>query len=177
MVAHSAPPAIQAQPATGIAPPAISPMAAAPVAAPPNSIDADIASQNHAGINLLLSDAIDQIKAGNLVMVFENFASPVGLAQLTPDVKKTLEDVLPFHLTTGDTTIWADVLTAMQTQTPTFNDAGDRATFEISDPTGHSQPLRPITLQKVNGQWYFTITDVLRGAAGFGLTQNPPHGI
>ncbi len=42
----------------------------------------------------------------------------------------------------------------MQSQTPTINDAGDLATYMISDPTGRDTTQKPLSFRKIDGKWY-----------------------
>jgi len=125
-------------------------------------------------INTALASVMDRIQSGDLVGVLENFSAPDSLARLTPEGKASIEDALPAHEGKPEIQIWLAVLQDMQSQTPVYNGAGDQATYEIADPTGRGLTLRPMTLQKIDGQWYFTVTGILRGIAGFGLANDPP---
>lgn len=165
-----------------IALPAVAP-APKPAESTPTPAEPDAATEDQKKINTMLASAIDQIQNGNLVDVFETFQSPDSLAQMKPDTKIALEEPLrdreatPGIQATPEIQIWIQVLQAMKDQTPTYNDAGDQATYAISDPTGRGIVMRPLVLHKVNGQWYFTGTGILLGVIGFGLNLNPPLGL
>ncbi len=129
-------------------------------------------------INTLITNTIDLVQADDLETVFETLSSPDSFDNMTPGGKASIEAALPLHKGTGETQIWIQVLRAMQNQTPVYNADGDRATYKISDPTGRGVIIPfPVILRKVGDQWYFSATDILRGAIGFGLAQDPPVGL
>jgi hypothetical protein len=160
-----------------VAAPTVAP-AATPAPKPaeptPTPAEPEAGTEDQKEINTMLSSAVDQIQNGNLVDMFENFVPPDQLAEMKRNGITALEEALQNKQGQPEIQIWIQVLQAMKEETPTYNDAGDQATYAISDPTGRGITLRPIVLHKVNGQWYFTATDILIGGAGFGLAQNPP---
>jgi cytoskeletal protein RodZ len=136
--------------------------------------DAIAATDSPKDINATISAVISLVQTGNLVTVFKNYTSPSTYLIENPDAENTLEETMKNWENTPESQIFVQVLQAMKDETPTYNDAVDRATYNITDPTGRNLDLRSITLQKIDGEWRFTHTDIMRGAAGFGLNKNPP---
>ncbi len=129
-----------------------------------------------AELTAALSGLVEQIQSNDFSAILDNYADPVSLAQMRADAP-AIENY--FHTTPHSpmTDIWVQVLQGMKDQTPEFNGAGDVATYNVSDPTGRGIDIQPITLHRVNGQWYFTVTGILKGAAGYGLMNDPPGGM
>ncbi|HTB62445.1 MAG TPA: hypothetical protein VK737_02555 [Opitutales bacterium] len=125
-------------------------------------------------INTTISDVISLVQTGDLVMVFKNYTAPDAYLISHPGAESTLAENMKNWENTPESQIFVQVLQAMKDETPAYNDAGDRATYNITDPTGRNLNLRSITLQKIDGEWRFTHTDIMRGAVGFGLNKNPP---
>ncbi len=123
-----------------------------------------------------LSGLKEQIQSNDFGAIFDNYADPVSLAQMRSN-GHALEDSFVTYHNQPNLDIWIQVLQSMKDQTPQFNTAGDVATYQVTDPTGRGIAIQPITLHKINGQWYFSITGILKGAAGYGLTNNPPGGM
>jgi len=172
---------------TGMDTPAMSPPVSSPSFPAPNSTVARAAAQTEAPIPApspstpveltnALSGMIGLIQSHDFGAILDNNIEPEALAQMRT-LGHGLEDSIRTLQPSPRTDIWLQVLQAMKDQTPEINDAGDVAIYKITDPTGRGIELRPVTFHKVNGQWYLTVTEILKGAAGYGLTNNPPIGL
>jgi hypothetical protein len=48
----------------------------------------------------------------------------------------------------------AKVYDTLKDQSPTYNEAGDKATYMAVPPLGKEGDLKPVTFVKINGLWY-----------------------
>lgn len=116
-------------------------------------------------MNTTLSDLVGLLQSGDFVTAFERYMPPEMLAQLPPEQKSMIEQQLAAGPPPGaqqDIQMMVIVLQGMQTQTPTFNEAGDRATYQISDPTGRNTDTKPLSMRKIDGKWYVD-PDTMKG--------------
>ncbi len=150
---------------------AVAPALASAVATPAPVVT-KVGTYNHQEINALISDTIAQIQEGNVLTIFNDYVMPDSNSKMPAKQRKTLEDALQSMRGTPQLKIWTEVLQTMKNQTPTYDNGGDRAIYKVSDPTGGGVKMQPVVLWRINGQWYYTSTDVLRAATGFGLPIN-----
>jgi hypothetical protein len=145
--------------------PTVAPQVVAPTVAPavPKATVAEAtpakpAADPQAELNTALSDIISLIQSGDLVTAFERYAPPDELAKMSPDQKAQMEQEMSTQMSQPQAQqamqMMVTVLQSMQTQTPTLNAAGDRATYQLSDPTGQSPEIVPFSFQKIDGKWY-----------------------
>jgi hypothetical protein len=81
-------------------------------------------------------------------------------AQLTPEIKTKMLQQMQNPHEQQQIKIIASALQAMQGQTPVFNDAGDKATYQVPTPPEMVMPgataptTTPVTFNELDGRWY-----------------------
>ncbi len=157
----AAPAAAMPQPAVAksvvptVAAPNVAPVT--PKASPPTAV-AKPGQDPQAELNTSLSDMISLVQAGDLLTAFNRYLPPDVIAKMLPEQKSRMEQA--FANASADPQaqmamqMMVTVLQGMQAQTPTMNDAGDRATYQVYDPSGQDPQSRPFAMKKIDGKWY-----------------------
>jgi len=166
-----------AQTAAPKAAPAPVPKVAAPVApvvpasgASPQLSAADapapISSNDpHADLNACIDDIANMLQSGNIMGLVDNYAPPQVLAQMPPEAKAQMEAYLSDPRAQQQIQMMAQVFQGLKGVAPTMNDAGDRATYQITPPAAMAGALPPgtnmpetipITFMKQDGRWYIS---------------------
>lgn len=128
-----------------------------PKASPPTAV-AKPGQDPQAELNTSLSDMISLVQAGDLLTAFNRYLPPDVIAKMLPEQKSRMEQA--FANASADPQaqmamqMMVTVLQGMQAQTPTMNDAGDRATYQVYDPSGQDPQSRPFAMKKIDGKWY-----------------------
>jgi len=135
----------------------------APVAAkqliatpPPDPNTASIAE-----LKTAFADMGRLIRDGDMVQFYETYRLP---GEFSPEDKQKEQEIQDRNKIVQDPQNkiiqeeFAEAMEALAEQTPTFNDAGDEATYLYTAPTlpGQQVPdtLHPVTFVKNNGKWY-----------------------
>ncbi len=158
-----------------VAAPALPPAPAPTAIATARAVTTSVSDDNK-NIQSQISGLLAQIQSGDLKDVIENFASPDELETIDPNTKAMFEEQMQNLQGSAQIQIWIEVLQSMKDSTPTYDNANGTATFVVSDPTGAGREVRPVVLKKIDGKWYFSVTGLLIGGAGFLLLQPPPPG-
>ena len=142
---------------TAIAPPQAPPAtlstapAADPAAPPAKKVDAQ------ANLDTAIPDLATLLQTGDLVTAFENYTLPDDLAQIPPERIVEVEDQLRALVTNPQIQprlqIISQMLDTFKAQTPTYNDTGDRATYQVPGLGGGGNGF---SFQKVDGRWYIS---------------------
>ncbi len=115
-----------------------------------------------------LTNVINEMTAlaqsGDLVSVYENYMPPQKMAALTPEQKTFIEDQIRQQVQgpNGQSVLQTQqkMLQALSTVTPTMNEAGDHATFQVPTPAGiapagtNLPSTLPVNFVKIEGKWY-----------------------
>jgi len=144
------------------------PQVAAPVVAPaPLAPDAKIISDPQADLSTTLPDMVNLLQAGDLVAIYERYLPPDYLAQMPPQVVAQLpqqaRNLMAEPQVHERLLAMARVLQTAQIQTPTLNEAGDQAVYQLdpldTDVKGIStgNKVRQITFIKIGGKWYISV--------------------
>lgn len=111
-----------------------------------------------AELNTSLSDMISLVQAGDLLTAFNRYMPPEVAAKMSPEQRDRMQQELSNAAADPQAQMamqmMVTVLQGMQTQTPTMNDAGDRATYQVYDPSGQDPQSRPFAMRKIDGKWY-----------------------
>ncbi len=102
--------------------------------------------------------------------LIENQMPPEQLAALTPEQKTFLENQIRQQMQNPQAQqqiqVYAEMLQGLNGVTPTYNEAGDRATFQVPTPDSMRTMARnqnagadlpstlPVTFVKRDGKWY-----------------------
>ena len=143
------------KPAT-IAPPTAAPVTEVAVAgAAPKSPAKKADSQ--ASLDTAIPDLANLLQSGDLVTAFENYTLPDDLAQIPPERIVEVEDQLRALVTNPQIQprlqLISQMLDTFKGQTPTYNDAGDRATYQMP---GLGAGGATFSFQKVGDHWYIS---------------------
>jgi len=145
--------------AAPIAPPVPNPVAALPVVAPSSDANAD----SRIELTAAFADIARLYRAGNLVGEYQTHTQPDKVdpkqiqnwqemqqvneddAARSPDFKQFIQQMFDRD---------AEAYEALENETPTFNAAGDEATYDVPASTTVFAPDNPIVFVKINGKWY-----------------------
>jgi hypothetical protein len=122
------------------------------VAAP--AADAD----PQAELSTSLDDIINLLQSGDLYTAMMRYVPPDKLAQI-PDAEKAgmqaeIQSQMSQPQAQMGIQMMVQVLQSMKTMTPAMSETGDKATYQISDPTGQDTRTQPMAFQKIDGKWY-----------------------
>jgi len=143
-----------------------SPAVAAPVVAPVKPVEppADTpatplsTSDPQENLSTAIPDLLNLIQSGDLLAAYERYMPPSYFAQMPPNIKEQLPQQMRNMQADPNmrkrSELFVQALQLMQSQTPVYNAAGDRATYPISDPSGRNTNLAPFVFQKIDGKWY-----------------------
>ena len=132
-------------------------------APPASAVASTVASAPSGGAPAQLQTTIQEMarlfKAGDIGTVQKTYRPPAMTAQLTAQDQATLNQ-LAQGASPEVFAMLGQELDSIQNQTPAYNTAGDKATFQAPMPAGMqgSPGARPITFTKINGQWYLDST-------------------
>jgi len=141
----------------GIVPPKVAPVTqvAAPVATP-----APVAAKkadSQANLETAIPDLSNLLQSGDLVTAFENYTLPDDLAQIPPERVVEVEDQLRALVTNPQIQprlqLISQMLDTFKGQTPTYNETGDRATYQLP---GIGTGAATFSFQKVGDHWYIS---------------------
>jgi hypothetical protein len=132
-----------------------------------NTPDAAAISSNdpHTDLNAAIDDITTMLQTGNISGLIDNYAPPQVLAQMPPEAKAQMEAYMSDPQAQQQIQMMAQVFEGMKGTAPTMNDAGDRATYQITPPAAMAgtlpagatlPPTIPITFMKVDGRWYIS---------------------
>jgi hypothetical protein len=133
--------------------PAAKPAPAAPAAAAPNA-------EAIKELDTTLNDMASMLQAGDMAGLMEKYMPPQEQARMTPEMKAQMQQAMQSPQMQQQLQMMAQALQSLQGQTPTFNDAGDTATYQMTPPAGMIPPgvnapaTIPVTFIKVDGRWY-----------------------
>jgi hypothetical protein len=153
-------------PASGIAPPAAPPVgnnSEAPALAA--KTDAPIDADPQSDLKTAIPDLARMWDTDDLAAIVRTYAPPDELAK-SPWLLQHAQDATNFRMT-AEPDLKADLhkvdereaqeLESIENQTPTFNDAGDKATYTVYSPPDEDYPNGEegsVTFVKINGKWY-----------------------
>lgn len=179
----AAPEKVAQAPAPAAAPKAVFspvPQVAAPLAPPvpkseesPSTTAAEEASapinsgDPHGDLNFCIDDITTMLQAGNITGLIDNYAPPQVLAQMPPEARAQMEQYMSDPKAQQQMQMIAQAFQSLKTVTPTMNDTGDKATYQIAPPPGMIPPGQmaqgasvpstiPITFMKQDGRWYIS---------------------
>ncbi len=136
--------------------------AAAPVAAAePATQPAPTNGDPQAELSTAIPDIIGLLQAGDMVGLMERYGPPDEIAKMPPEqlaqMKQQMQTEMQNPQMQQMMQSMVQVFTAMKDQTPTYNAAGDRATYQVTPPAGASAPQgmpNKISFKKIDGKWY-----------------------
>ncbi len=141
-----------------------SPVRHAPVAAADLHLAQAAAANPNAAAEYELHGAIremrDLLQTGDFAGLLEKYTPPQARAQLPAELTAQVTEALKNPQMQQEMQMLARAMQSLEGQTPEFNDAGDRATYQISlppellPPGVTSTPKVPITFVKIGGRWY-----------------------
>ncbi len=140
--------------AAPVQPPA--PVEAAPVAAVAEKPKADPQAQ----MSTVIPDIVDLLNSGDVVTAYERYMPPAIIGQMNPDQLARLEQALQSPNVQPTVQRAAQVFQMLKDQTPAYNDAGDRASYVIPDPSGRGAQIPPVIFQNIDGKWYVDPTSM-----------------
>ncbi len=159
-----------AAPAATIVKPAVAPQVAAPAASAAPVAEAPAPVQTGASstangeaiveLNTAIGDISSLLQAGDMATLIDKYMPPQAKAQMTPEMLAQMQQQMQSPQAQQQLQVMAQALQSLQGQTPTFNEAGDRATYQMSPPPGMVPPganvpqTIPVTFMKVDGRWY-----------------------
>lgn len=165
------PKAVHANIAAPNIPPAQAPsFSAAPTPAP------TVTAPPPGSVEALCTNLATQLQANDTSTIIDTFGDPANAAQVPPNLGQYFVDSLNQPTAGPRVALWIRALKELPNLTPILSDNGDTATYDVSSLTGADpqSPISKLVMKKRNGQWYFTVTSLLIGAAGFGVTNPPP---
>lgn len=137
---------------------------AAPVAPPavakdaPATTPAKSAGDPQAELNTTLTDMVSLLQSGDMLTAFHRYMPPDFIAKMPPQQLQQIEQGMQQEMSQPEAQqgvqMMVTVLQNMQTMTPAMNETGDKATYQIMDPSGQSTKPEPFTLKKIDGKWY-----------------------
>ncbi len=105
-----------------------------------------------------IDDIIGLLQAGDLYTAMMRYFPPDKLAEISPadmaGMQQNLQQMMAQPEAQMGIQMMVQVLQNMKTMTPTMNDAGDKATYDVSDPTGQDTRTQPFSFEKIEGKWY-----------------------
>ncbi len=110
-----------------------------------------------------LDDMANIIQSGNIMALFDKYASPDDQAKMSPEERASLErqSSQMFSQPEGQQmlNVMATALQSLKDQAPELNATGDEATYQMTmtpPPSvgGGTTRTRPMTFVKVDGKWY-----------------------
>ncbi len=142
-----------ATPAAQVAAPVVAPVK--PQAPAPAVASAAKPGDAQSELNTAFSDIINLVQSGDFYTAFERYVPPDVQAQISEEEKAQLkQEMASDPPPPEELQMFVGVIQTMQGQSPALNDAGDRATYQVSDPTGRSTQTQAIVFKKIDGKWY-----------------------
>ncbi len=128
------------------------------------------ASDSQKELNSTLSDISDMLNAGDVYGAVMRYLPPEMITQMTDSLPESeranLQGMIQQQMSQPGAQqgiqMMVQVVDSMKTMTPEINATGDKATYQISDPTGRDTKTEPFTLQKIDGKWYVS-PDMMKG--------------
>ncbi len=148
-------PAVPTTVAAPKAPAVVASAKPAPAAAPTGAM-ADTIKE----LDTTISDMTTMLQAGDMLGLMEKYMPPEQQAQITPEMRTQMQQMMSSPQMQQQFQTMAQALQSLQGQTPTFNDAGDKATYQMTPPPGMIPPgvnapaTIPVSFIKINGRWY-----------------------
>lgn len=151
---------IVAPPKLALAPQVVAPkIAPAPVVKPATQVIIDAQKD----LSTAIPDLVKLVESGDLVTAWQTYAQPDHFAEIPLERRAQVDDRLRALSTNPQGQMRVQVLTqalgALSTQTPTLNDAGDVATYQLSGPAA-SVGAKAIHFKNVDGRWYIANDDL-----------------
>ncbi len=119
----------------------------------------DINGDPQTGLSTAIPDLANLIQTGDLLTAFTRYMPPSYFEQMPQPVKDQLAqqelNLLADPRAQQSRIELVQILQGMQSQTPTMNEAGDRATYPVEPFKGHPD-LHEITFMRVDGKWYIS---------------------
>lgn len=162
-------PAEAPKPAPLMAPTKIAAPIAPPVAAPKpvamsQPAPAPAANNVQAELNNTIDDMASMMQSGDMVALMKKYMLPEQLAKIPPEQMAQMEQMVKQQAAVPQVQQMlqgmSQAVSALKDQAPEMNAAGDQATYQMSMPASAlppgmtPPPPRPMTFQKVDGQWY-----------------------
>jgi len=159
----AAPKAAPAQIAAPVVAPAAKPAGTAPAADPG-------AGEPQKELNTALTDISDLLSAGDLYTAMMRYLPPdmldKMLAQVPESERANMQQMMQQQMSRPEAQqgiqMMIQVVDSMKTMTPDISAAGDKATYQISDPSGQDSKIVPFSFEKVDGKWYVS-PDMMKG--------------
>jgi hypothetical protein len=111
-----------------------------------------------------IDDIIGLLQSGDLYTAMMRYIPPDKLAEIPPDQMAGIQTQMQAQMAQPEMQMglqmMVQVLQNMKTMTPTLNGSGDKATYQISDPTGQDSRTQPFSFQKIEGKWYVNPDDM-----------------
>jgi len=142
--------------------PKLSPVALkSETAEPQPTADAPIATDPQTDLKTAFADMGRLIRAGNMVQFYQTYRMPGKFSPEDAEREKLIEARAKINPNPQNQIIqeeFAEAMEALADQSPTFNTAGDEATYIYTAPTLPGQEVpdspHPVTFLKYNGKWY-----------------------
>ncbi len=109
-----------------------------------------------------LNDITDLLNAGDVYGAMMRYLPPDMITQMTDHLPESergnMQQMIQQEMSQPEAQqgiqMMVQVVDSMKTMTPEVNAAGDKATYQISDPTGQDPKSVPFSFQKIDGKWY-----------------------
>jgi hypothetical protein len=116
-------------------------------------------------LSFCIDDITTMLQSGNITGLIDNYAPPSILAQMPPEAKAQMEQYMSDPRAQQQIQMMAQVFQGLKTVTPTMNDTGDKATYQVTPPPGMFDNVKlgpngsipasiPVTFVKQEGRWY-----------------------
>jgi hypothetical protein len=111
-------------------------------------------------LSTALPDIARLLRDGDFDTLMKTYMTPDKLASMSPQDQQRMTMMSQMAQNPQVKPMFdamADAIEGLKDQTPTMNDAGDEATYQLSPPEGMAPPNtppQPVTFVKINGQWY-----------------------
>lgn len=113
-------------------------------------------------LNTALTDITDLLAAGDLYGAMMRYLPPDMITQmmdrLPESERANFQQMVQQQMSDPEAQqgiqMMVQVVDSMKTMAPEMNAAGDKATYQISDPSGQDTKVVPFSFQKIDGKWY-----------------------
>jgi hypothetical protein len=111
-----------------------------------------------AELGTALDDIIGLLQSGDIYTAMMRYIPPDKLAEIPAAEMAGMQAEMQAQMSRPEAQqgiqMMIQAVQSMKTMNPTMNDAGDKATYQVSDPTGQDSRTEPMSFQKIDGKWY-----------------------
>ncbi len=114
-----------------------------------------------AELNSTITEMVSTLQTGDFMAFMDRFMPPDQASQIPPEMRAQMAQQLAQNpQMQQQMQMMSEALQSLQGQTPTINDAGDHATYQMTPPAGMAPPganipaTIPVTFVKIDGKWY-----------------------